>query len=99
MTAMQCPRCGDNTLDEIATHNGETYFHCDCGHEESHVAKPDALRQQTDPQYFVSLTDATGLTQKEIAQRLGVDERTVRRWRSGCAPYVVQFCLEALARE
>lgn len=60
--------------------------------------KPNAAEYDPRPQYFRELAGSTGKTQPELAKVLGVDERTIRRWRNGERkfPYVVQFSLECL---
>lgn len=51
-----------------------------------------------DPEYLCALIDSTGMTQPYLASLLGVDERTIRKWRSGerKASYLAQFALEVL---
>lgn len=55
-----------------------------------------------DPAYLRELIERAGLSQREVARRLGVEDTTVRRWlmtppRAAC-PYSAQVCLELLAR-
>jgi DNA-binding transcriptional regulator YiaG len=60
--------------------------------------KPDVKQHNPDVQYINDLIDSTGLTQIALANLLGVDDRTVRRWQRGdvTVPYLVQFALESL---
>ena len=58
---------------------------------------PDARLHNEDPAYIADLIEKTGLTHVKIAELLGVDARTVRRWPIRGAPYPVQYCLEQLA--
>ena len=67
---------------------------------------PDATLHNPDPRYLRSLVAQTELTQREIARRIGISERTLRTFladrgaaTAGSAPYAVQYCLEVLARE
>lgn len=63
---------------------------------------PDSARHNPDPDYIRTLVRWSGLTQDEVAARLGLDVRTLRRYQSTnsktiCrAPYSVQFALEML---
>ena len=61
--------------------------------------KPDATLHNPSPDYLRALIEKAGISQREAARRLGVDERQMRRFLAGDydAPYPVQFCLEALA--
>ena len=63
--------------------------------------KPNAKDYDPRPEYFRELVESTGLTQKKIAETLGVDERTIRRWLAGDRqfPYTVQLALESLVLE
>jgi transcriptional regulator with XRE-family HTH domain len=60
--------------------------------------RPDASTYDPRPEYLAELIDSTGLTQAAVAKRIGVDERTIRRWLSGERqfPYTVQFAVECL---
>lgn len=60
---------------------------------------PDVTRYNPDPIYIGQLIDATGLSQLELAARLGVSDRIVRYWTSGeqDITYLAQFALECLA--
>ena len=59
---------------------------------------PDAEQYNPAPEYMSDLIDSTGLTQPVLAAKLGVDERTIRKWKHGerVAPYLAQFALECL---
>jgi transcriptional regulator with XRE-family HTH domain len=54
-----------------------------------------------DPVYLRGLIARSGLTQREVARRLGVEPRTVRRWLTDPpqvqCPYSAQVALETLA--
>jgi transcriptional regulator with XRE-family HTH domain len=54
-----------------------------------------------DPAYLRGLIARSGLTQREVARRLGVEPRTVRRWLTDPpqvqCPYSAQVALEMLA--
>ena len=60
--------------------------------------KPDASRYDPRPEYLAELIGSTGLTQAVLAARIGVDERTIRRWLSGQRQfnYRDQFAIECL---
>lgn len=60
--------------------------------------KPKPEEFNPDPRYVCDLMDSTGMTQPEIAEAFHVNERTVRRWRTGetFITYPVQFMLEAM---
>ena len=62
--------------------------------------KPDALKAvPATADYLRELVTRSGLSQREAARKLGVNERTMRHWlgaRFPC-PYSAQFCLECLA--
>jgi len=57
--------------------------------------KPDS-RQHKDAEYFRILVKKTGLTQLEISKKLGVTERSIRRYVANGAPYCIQFAVECL---
>lgn len=65
--------------------------------------KPDFKRHNPDPRYLRDHVARTGLTQEEVAARLGVSPRAMRSYLSLTrgsrqdAPYPVQFALEALS--
>ena len=55
-----------------------------------------------DPAYLRGLIERAGLSQPEVARRLGVEDTTVRRWlmtppRATC-PYSAQVALELMAK-
>lgn len=60
--------------------------------------KPDASRYDPRPEYLAELIGSTGMTQAALAKRIGVDERTIRRWLSGERQfnYRDQFAIECL---
>lgn len=66
---------------------------------------PDAEKNhKPDPGYLRNLIKQSGLTQREIARLLGIQERLLRAYladplltSSREAPYPIQFCLECLA--
>jgi len=62
------------------------------------MRRPDANRYDPSPTHVRGLVDASGLSQRECARRIGVSERIMRYWISGESeiPYAAQYCLEAL---
>lgn len=60
--------------------------------------KPDASTYDPRPEYLAELIGSTGLTQAALAKRIGVDERTIRRWLTGQRQfnYRDQFAIECL---
>ncbi len=61
--------------------------------------KPNAEKHYDPrPEYLAELVGSTGLTQPELAARLGCTDRALRQWLSGKRQfnYLVQFALEAL---
>lgn len=65
---------------------------------------PDATRHNPDPAYLRGLIERAGLSQREAARRVGVNERLMRMYLADraaksaqSAPYPVQFALECLA--
>lgn len=63
--------------------------------------KPDASLRNPSPRYLRGLLDAAGVTPAEAARMVGVQLRTMRSYLSdqAGAPYLVQFALEALAKD
>lgn len=64
--------------------------------------EPDAERRSEDDlRYFRALHEATGLSARECARRLGIDSGEFRGYLSGrrAWPYAVQFALEALSEQ
>ncbi len=63
---------------------------------------PDADQYRYDecPGYLRQLYEASGLSQRECARRLGVTHSTFKNWMAGNArwPYTAQYALEILAR-
>ena len=59
---------------------------------------PDATEYNPDPEYIGNLIESAGVTQSALGARLGVHERTIRKWKSGerVTPYTAQFALECL---
>lgn len=59
---------------------------------------PDASQYDPRPEYLSDLIESTGMVQSALAAKLGVDERTIRKWKHGerQAPYLAQFALECL---
>lgn len=66
-------------------------------------AKPDATLAKPDADYIRSLVKASGLTQVQAADAIGISERAMRNYLSKTAgkyiapPYPVQYALEQLA--
>jgi hypothetical protein len=48
--------------------------------------------------YFTNLVRSTGLSQGKLAEVIGHDDRSIRRWMKGDRPYpyTVQYTLECL---
>lgn len=68
------------------------------------MLKPDASTHNPDPRYLRGLVDRSGLSQRRIAELLGITDRAIRYYLSDecsptfrAAPYTVQFALECLA--
>ena len=66
------------------------------------MCKPDAGYHVPETWYVRSLVNETGLTQREIAERLGVSLRAVQSWlddgpHGRPCPYTAQYALEMLA--
>lgn len=59
------------------------------------------LNYSSDPQYLRGLVEKTGLTQREIARRLGIGFSSLRAHLDGTRqiPYPVLACLRVLAGE
>ncbi|WP_439254411.1 helix-turn-helix domain-containing protein [Pseudomonas monteilii] len=62
-------------------------------------ALPDAAHYSDSPGYLRKLYEASGLSQRECARRLGVTHSTLKSWLAGSArwPYTAQYALERLA--
>ena len=62
------------------------------------MTKPDVTPYNDDPAYLRCLVDASGLLQRQAAQKIGHNERTMRYWLAGKHqfPYSVQHTLEEL---
>lgn len=68
--------------------------------------KPDACRHNPGPAYLRGLVERSGLSQRKIAQRLGITDRMLRYYLAEegsnghrTAPYLVQYALEGLAAD
>lgn len=66
--------------------------------------KPDATEHDPRPEYLRWLIDKAGLSQREAALIIGIDERALRRYLASRdarywqdAPYPVQYAIEQLA--
>ena len=66
--------------------------------------KPDASNHNPDPAYLRGLREKAGLSQKDLAERLGMSRRLVQYYEAPedspdrrVADYRYQFALEALA--
>lgn len=57
--------------------------------------KPNS-KQAKDVFYFREIVSRTGLSQSEIAKKIGVTDRTMRNYVKFGAPYLVQFAVECL---
>jgi transcriptional regulator with XRE-family HTH domain len=64
------------------------------------MALPDAEGYNPDPKYLRKLVEQSGLSQRQCATRLGVNERTMRGWVLGERqfPYSAQYAMEQLAK-
>jgi len=62
------------------------------------MMKPDAQLHNQDPEYFRQLVESTGLSNVKLAQLIGHDERTIRRWCKGERPfpYSAQYIVECV---
>ena len=63
--------------------------------------KPDARKHNPDPQYLRTMIESIGLSQRECARIIGINERQMRMYlastgRREPAPYPVQYALEML---
>lgn len=57
--------------------------------------RPDS-KQHKDADYFRALVAKTNMSQTLIAKKIGVTDRSMRRYIKNGAPYLVQFALECL---
>lgn len=57
--------------------------------------KPDS-RQQKDADYFRVIVAKTNLTQRQLAKKIGINDRSIRRYLLKGAPYPIQFAVECL---
>lgn len=62
------------------------------------MMKPDARLHNQDPIYFTQLVQSSGLTIAKLAEIIGHDERTIRRWMKGQRkfPYSAQYTMECI---
>ena len=62
------------------------------------MTKPDVTQYNDDPAYLRCLVEASDMTQKQAARKIGHNERTMRYWLAGKHqfPYSVQHTLEEL---
>ena len=62
------------------------------------MTKPDVKQHNPSPAYLRALIAESGLTQKQVAQAVGHNERTMRYWLSGRHTYAysVQYSIEKL---
>jgi transcriptional regulator with XRE-family HTH domain len=68
---------------------------------------PDATRHDPSADYLRGLIEVTGLSQREVAERIGIGFRLLKYYlttpregvESRVAPYPVQYALEMLAAE
>jgi len=64
--------------------------------------KPNASNHNPSPEYLRGLIERAGLSQREVARRIGITDRALRYYLSEDAaswkpaPYVVQFAIEHL---
>ena len=66
--------------------------------------KPDASRYNPDPAYLRELIAKTGMTQADVARKIGIGGRSIRRHLADThaatytpVPYPVQYAIEMLA--
>ena len=65
---------------------------------------PNATKHNPSPEHIRALLDATNLTRREVARRIGQSERTIASWLDAGphgrpCPYVAQYALEQLGGE
>lgn len=60
--------------------------------------KPDAKLHNQDPEYMRELVESSGLSPARLGEKIGHDERTIRRWCSGerSFTYTAQFTVECV---
>lgn len=66
--------------------------------------QPNSKTYNPDPDYLRALIAKTGMTQRQVAELIGISPRMIRSYLTFTdnatyqkAPYAVQFCLECLA--
>ena len=57
--------------------------------------KPDA-KQHKDADYFRALVAKSNMSNSRIAKKIGVSDRSIRRYLKHGAPYCIQFAVECL---
>jgi len=64
------------------------------------MKKPNAATYTPDPALLAALIQATGMSQPVLAKRIGVHDRTLRKWISGerVFPYTAQYTIEQLIK-
>ncbi len=62
------------------------------------MMKPNATLHNQDPEYFSQLVESSGLSIVKLAELIGHDERTIRRWMKGERkfPYSAQYIVECV---
>lgn len=62
---------------------------------------PDSTLHNPAPEYIRGLIKASGMSQVQAANKIGIAPRTMRRYLAGdlVTPYLVQFALENLKHE
>lgn len=57
--------------------------------------RPDS-KQHKDADYFRALVVKTNMSHVQIAKKIGVTDRSIRRYVKNGAPYLIQFAVECL---
>jgi len=65
--------------------------------------RPDATQRRADPEYLRHLVAGTGFSLRPLADRLGIDYSTLKRWqtmgpRPSKWPYSAQYALERMSK-
>lgn len=65
--------------------------------------KPDSTKHNPNPQYIRALIERSGLSQRKVADTIGIGDRTLRAFLQApgspgyrVIPYTVQFAIERL---